>query len=89
VSGADVRAAMARLVEVLACSEHPYDIEADLRAQKGFDLAGGSIAERTVWSVRHKLRSVTIFGASALGRAVARAACALLGVPVTFVTSPA
>lgn len=62
----------------------PVDLVIDARRLGGFSPAVVSVAERSVWDRRDRIRSVRCVGGSLLYRAVVAGACALLGVPVTF-----
>jgi hypothetical protein len=57
---------------------------ADLSRLTGFSVSAANVAERVVWRVRDKIVRVTIVGGSRLARLVARATCAVLGLPCEF-----
>jgi CheY-like chemotaxis protein len=81
VGTADARAAMKRLLVNL--EEGPCKIVVDCRRITGFSLVAASVAERTVWPKRHAILHVRIVGGPLLARAVASAACRMLGLGCT------
>ena len=81
----DVRAATRALATILEPGARR--VVADVRQVSGFELSGGSVAERTVWNVRRQMTGVTLVGGSLLARLIARAACVALGVSCEFVRS--
>ena len=62
-------------------------VVADSRQVTGFDLSGGSVAERTVWNVRRQINGVTLVGGSWLARVIAKAVCVVLGISCDFAKS--
>jgi CheY-like chemotaxis protein len=81
----DVRAATRALAQVLEHSAR--HVVADIREVTGFDLSGGSVAERTMWNVRRQMKGVTLVGGSWLARLIARTVCVVLGISCDFAKS--
>lgn len=79
VSAADFQAIISRVADALR--DGPLTVVADLRAVTGLAPSVGSLGERAIWSLRHNVREVVVLGGPWLARAVAKASCAVLGVP--------
>ena len=80
ITAADMRAATMALVEILEAGD-PTEVVFDLRLVTGFNPSVGSVAEKTMWKVRRKLRRFTIRGGPSAIQGVAKTACMTLGIP--------
>ena len=65
----------------------PVEITSDLRQLTSFSPSVASVAERAVWSLRHRITAVRVVGGSTAARLVSAAACKMLGIPCSFASS--
>jgi CheY-like chemotaxis protein len=82
VEGADMRAMIAVLT--IHLEQGPLELIVDLRRNVSLAPSAVSVVQRTVWSARHRIRTIQFVGGSFVARVTAEASCKLLGIPCTF-----